>query len=352
MKPLCVVRPFPQAQQGRLLVAVLVSFAVVAGLVAVLAWGAWRWYTTAPVLEQGRAALVVNVTKGAGARAAMRSLNQQGVLANPMALQLALRLRGDAHKVRPGTYELKAELTVQTLLNKLVRGEVMLSELRLIEGWTWQQARQAINKHPDLAHDTAQLSDQDLARALGIQEKHPEGWLFPSTYSFSPGSSDLDIYRQAYEQMQKHLAQAWANKAANVPLKTPYDLLTLASIVEKETGLAADRGNVASVFVNRLRINMMLQSDPTTIYGMGERFKGNLRRIDLQTDSAYNTYTRAGLTPTPIALPGLASLNAVANPASSNYLYFVAKGNGASEFSETLPQHNAAVNRYQRGGNK
>ncbi len=341
MKPKTLPNPW---LRGLLALVVVLALAG-----AVAAWGAWRWYAESPVVlktaEAGQP-LRVRIEKGMGAQQAMQALSRQGVQRNSSLLQLAMRLRGDANKIQSGLYELRQPLTVRELLDKLVRGEVLKVELRILEGWTWRQARAAVRAHAELAQDTQSWSDVELAKHLGIEGAH-EGWLFPSTYSFAPGSSDLEVYRQAYQLQVKRLNQAWEARPADVPLRTPYQLLVLASIVEKETGLEADRGKVAAVFLNRLRIGMMLQSDPTTIYGMGERFKGNLRRADLQTDTPFNTYTRGGLPPTPISLPSAASLQAIIQAPATKHLYFVARGDGSSEFSETLSQHNQAVTRFQ-----
>jgi UPF0755 protein len=228
-----------------------------------------------------------------------------------------------------------------------VRVDVLLKDIRFTEGWSFRQMRAAIRQHPDLAHDTAALTDRDLLDKLGATEQSAEGLFFPSTYFFSPGASDMDVYRQAHRLLRKLLDEAWTNRAAGLPLKDAYQALILASIVEKETGRESDRDKVAAVFVNRLRRGMMLQSDPTTIYGMGENFDGNLRKRDLQTATPYNTYTRTGLPPTPIALPGKASLVAATQPASIGSLYFVARGDGTSEFSDDLGAHNRAVQRFQ-----
>jgi len=218
----------------------------------------------------------------------------------------------------------------------------------LVEGKTFRQFRAALNENRDLVHDSATLGDKEILARLGVPETHPEGLFFPDTYVFNKGSSDLDVMRRASRAMQTRLAAAWEQRDRTVPLKSPYELLILASIVEKETGLAADRPLVAAVFANRLRRGMLLQTDPTVIYGLGERFGGNLRKIDLQTDTPWNTYTRPGLPPTPIAMPGLASLQAAARPPASDRLYFVARGDGSSHFSASLDEHNNAVNRYQR----
>lgn len=225
--------------------------------------------------------------------------------------------------------------------------DVLMAEVTIVEGWTWRQMRATIDRHPELAHDTAGKADRELLAMLGSQRAHPEGLFHPSTYRFSPGAPDIDVYRQAFERQASILKELWESRQEGLPLADPYEALVLASIVEKETGRVEDRAKVASVFVNRLRIGMRLQSDPTTIYGLGSRFDGNLRKRDLLEDSAYNTYTRAGLPPTPIALPGKASIAAALNPVATRALYFVARGDGSSEFSESLEAHNRAVARYQ-----
>ena len=220
--------------------------------------------------------------------------------------------------------------------------------MTLVEGWTWRQFRQALNKSEFLKHDSNSLSDEEIMSHLGKSGVAPEGRFFPDTYHFSKGSSDLDVMRRAAIAMDKHLVTAWQNRDLGLPLKNPQEALILASIVEKETGLSSDRRMIASVFHNRLRINMPLQTDPTVIYGMGADFDGNLRRVDLQTDHPWNTYVRKGLPPTPIAMPGAAALQATLHPATSKALYFVARGDGSSQFSDNLADHNAAVDRYQR----
>lgn len=212
-----------------------------------------------------------------------------------------------------------------------------------------RQMRAVVDAEPALKHDTAGMSDADLMRKIGAPETNPEGLFFPDTYLFARGSSDVELYRHAYQAMQKRLNDAWMKRSLDLPYKTPYEALTMASIIEKETGQKLERPMIAAVFVNRLRKNMLLQTDPTVIYGLGAGFDGNLRKRDLQTDTPYNTYTRTGLPPTPIALPGMASLQAALNPAPSDALYFVARGDGSSQFSTNLTDHNRAVNKYQRG---
>jgi UPF0755 protein len=239
-------------------------------------------------------------------------------------------------------------VTPRELLDKMVRGDETLESLRLIEGWNFRQVREALAKAPHLKPSTHDMSDAQVAAALGLQENSVEGLLFPDTYAYGRGVSDLTVLRRAQQAMAHKLAQAWQKRQADLPVATPAQMLILASVVEKETGLPADRAKVAAVLENRLRIGMHLQSDPTVIYGLGERYDGHLHKSDLQTDTPYNSYTRRGLPPTPIALPSLASLEAVARPDPTRALYFVAKGDGSSAFSESLADHNRAVNQYLR----
>lgn len=330
----------------------IVVVLIVLGLAVAAGAGlSWYQYGAAP-LPMSASPMRVRVERGASLAAIGASLRAQGVGLPAWKLSLAARWRGDASAVKAGVYELTAPLTLAGLLDKFVRGEVLLFDLTVVEGWTFRQMREAIARHPELRHDSVQADDGEILRRIDAPETHPEGLFFPSTYRFSPGSSDFEIYAQAYRLMQRALDEAWAARAPDLPLRSPRDALVLASIVEKETGSPADRALVAGVFVNRLRIGMLLQSDPTTIYGMGERFDGNLRRDDLRTPTPYNTYTRAGLPPTPIAMPGRASLLAAVQPASTRALYFVARGDGSSQFSTNLAEHNRAVNQYQRGGRK
>jgi UPF0755 protein len=330
---------------NRIARVLLILLAALGAAAAVAAWG-WHAYRSQP-LEMRAAPVRVKIERGMSVGAMAEAIGTAGVGLAPWRMTLAARLRGDAPAIKAGTYEFAAPLTLAALLDKLVRGDVLLSELTVVEGWTFRQMRAALARHPDLLHDTAALSDAEILRRIEASEAHPEGLFFPSTYRFAPASSDLEVYRQAYRLMRRTLDEAWATRAPGLPLADPYQALVLASIVEKETGRAADRDKVAAVFVNRLRLGMLLQSDPTTIYGLGEAFDGNLRKRDLQSDTPYNSYTRAGLPPTPIALPGRASIVAALNPAPIRALYFVARGDGSSEFSEDLGAHNRAVARYQ-----
>ena len=273
-----------------------------------------------------------------------------GVDVSPTLLYYFFKFSGQSRLIRAGSYEITQDTSAWQLLNKLVRGEENLKTLTLVEGWTWRQFRQTMDKSEFLKHDAMGLSNEEIMSHLGKAGLSPEGRFFPDTYNFSKGSSDLALLKRAASAMDKHLALAWQGRDLGLPLKDADEALILASIVEKETGLSSDRRMIASVFHNRLRLQMPLQTDPTVIYGMGESFDGNLRRVDLQTDHPWNTYMHKGLPPTPIAMPGKAALEATLHPATSKALYFVARGDGSSQFSDNLADHNAAVDRYQRGG--
>lgn len=281
-------------------------------------------------------------------RGVAQQLAQTGVIAQPFLFTWVARLSGKGTALKAGNYALEAALTPWDLLQKLTKGDVTQNEVKFIEGWTFQQMRQALDRAPGLQHETQGLSAGEIMARLGFPDQHPEGRFFPDTYFFSSGMSDLAILARAHKLMQTQLEGAWRDRAPNLPYATPDEALIMASIVEKETGQASERPMIAGVFVNRLRIGMLLQTDPTVIYGLGESFDGNLRRSDLLTDTPYNTYTRGGLPPTPIAMPGLGALQAALQPAETKALYFVARGNGSHQFSSTLAQHNQAVNRYQR----
>jgi UPF0755 protein len=322
------------------------------GLAAVLTSGGWAWwqYARAP-LPLAQSEVQVEIDRGMAGQTIAAALRKQGVPVPDWLFSAALRLRGDGPKIRAGNYQFTGPITLAALLDRLTRGDVTLRDITLIEGWNWRQVRAALARSTDLRQDIATLDDQEVLRRVGATESHPEGLFAPDTYAFARGTSDLDVLQRAYRLQQRRVEEAWKARLARPdppPYRTPYEALIMASIVEKETGLEADRVKVSAVFVNRLRRGMILQSDPTTIYGLGESFDGNLRRRDLTTDTPYNTYTRPGLTPTPISMPGRASIEAALNPASIPALYFVARGDGSSEFSNDLPAHNRAVNRYQR----
>ena len=336
--------PLPYLIGGRLVRRLLTWLVVLALLLA----GAAAWWLNAP-LPMGDAALELEVEPGTTPRGVARSVQAAGVQVDARLLYAWFRLSGQDRQIRAGNYELPPGTTPRSLLQKLVRGEESLRALTLVEGWNFRQVRAALAAEESLRHDSAALSDADLMVQLERPGVHPEGRFFPDTYAYAKGSSDLAVLRRALHSMDRRLEAAWSQRATDTPLKSADEALILASIVEKETGRASDRGQIAGVFANRLRIGMLLQTDPTVIYGLGEKFDGNLRRRDLQTDTPWNTYTRAGLPPTPIAMPGKASLLAAVQPEPTQALYFVAKGDGTSQFSESLLEHNRAVNRYQRG---
>lgn len=314
------------------------------GLLAVAGYGAW--YAMTPVKA---AALPVEfeIPAGIGLRGAARRLEQAGIKVRRAPFELLARLLGTTQDIKAGYYRISVPMTPREILDKLERGDVVQSEVLLVEGWTFAQFRAALDASDALRHDSRGLSAAEILVHIGATERHPEGLFFPDTYLFARGSSDLAVLRRAYRVMQEQLEREWSRRAPDAPYKTPYEALIMASIVEKETGREAEREQIAGVLVNRLRMRMALQVDPSVIYGLGESFDGNLKKLHLKTDGPYNTYTRAGLPPTPIAMPGLASLRATLQPAKVNALYYVSRGDGTSEFSRTLQEHNRAVAKYQ-----
>lgn len=310
--------------------------------------GSAIWWANAP-LNMRSPVTEFRVSAGSGLRAAVNQIQEAGIDLHSDLFALLAKWKRSDTGLKAGSYSVKNGITPLELLSKLTRGEVTQGELTLVEGWTFRQWRNKLDQHPDLRHETTGLTEAQIIQKLGLNVPSLEGWLFPDTYLFDKQSSDLEVLARAHRVMLRRLENEWPKRAANLPYKTPYEALIMASIVEKETGRENDRVLVSAVFVNRMRIGMLLQTDPTVIYGVGEAFDGNLRKRDLLTDTPYNTYTRAGLPPTPIAMPGLASLQAALHPASSDALYFVARGDGSSQFSRTLEEHNRAVNQYQRG---
>lgn len=319
-------------------------------LLAAVAAGAAAWWLGQPLPITGQS-VELEIEPGTTPRGVAREVVKSGIRTDARLLYAWFRVSGKDRLIKAGNYEIPAGTTPYELLQKLARGEESLRAITFVEGWTFRQMRAAMAKDEFLKQDTAALSEADIMTALGKPGVAAEGRFFPDTYTYAKGSSGLAVLKRAAHAMDRRLEQVWSLRAADLPLKSPDEALILASIVEKETGTAADRGQIAGVFVNRLRIGMLLQTDPTVIYGLGEKFDGNLRRIDLRTDTPWNTYTRAGLPPTPIAMPGKAALMAAVQPAPTKALYFVARGDGSSHFSATLDEHNRAVNRYQRGGN-
>ncbi len=311
-----------------------------------IAAGLFAYYARTPIPLE-RTPVEFALKQGGSLKSAAHQIQQAGGLKSEWWFVLLGRTLGKAAQIKPGNYQLEHEVTPLQLLNMISKGQVATSSLTIIEGTTFKELRDTLNADSTLRHDSAGMSEAEILKRIGATEPTAEGLFFPDTYNFDRGSSDLIVLKRAYQLMQRHLQENWDKRDANLPFETPYQALILASIVEKETGQPGDRPMIASVFVNRLRKNMRLQTDPTVIYGMGDKFDGNLRKRDLTRDTPYNTYTRTGLTPTPIALPGLAALQAALHPAPSKALYFVARGDGSSQFSESLVEHNNAVNRYQ-----
>ena len=311
---------------------------------AVLVYG--FWYARTP-LAMKQTPLEVEIPRGAGLRATVAELQKAGMSVPRREFELLARGFGRERDIKAGNYQFAKAPTPLELLEKLTRGDVTQAEVRLIEGWTFAQFRAALDGHPDLKHDTRGMDDAEVLSRIQAAEPHPEGLLFPDTYLFAKGSSDVAVMRRAYRTMQRHLADEWQARLPGVPYRSPYEALIMASIIEKETGVAAEREQIGGVLVNRLRIGMRLQVDPTVIYGLGADFDGNLKKKHLQQDAPYNTYTRAGLPPTPIAMPGLASLRAALRPAKTDAMYYVSKGDGSSQFSRTVREHNQAVTKYQ-----
>jgi len=309
--------------------------------------GAWVYYFTHAPVRLPATPYEFTVHPGASLKSVARQLAQDGVLAEPYTFWLLGRSTGKSGAIQAGTYRLERALTPPELLDKLARGDVVMVEALFVEGTTLKQWLTLLALNPEVKHTLpAGDGEEQLRSALGL-EQPVEGWLFPDTYRFTPGATDIDILKRAYAAMKRRLADAWASRAPDLPLKTPYEALILASIIEKETGQGGERPLVASVFVNRMRLGMRLQTDPTVIYGLGDKYDGRIHKRDLTTDTPWNTYTRDGLPPTPIAMPGAASLRAAVQPAQTPFLYFVGRGDGTHEFSRTLEEHNRAVAKYQ-----
>ena len=319
---------------------------------ALLAGGAALWWLNAPLsmtLPPGAQVLDLEIEPGTSANTVAGTVVSSGVATPAALLQAWFRLSGQARQIKAGSYEITPGTTPRSLLSMLVRGDQALKSITLVEGWNFTQVREALQKAEQLAPESAAMSPEMIMEKLGFPGVHPEGRFFPDTYTYAKGASDMAVLKRAARAMDKRIDAAWALRSPDTPLKTPYEALILASIVEKETGKPSDRGQIAGVFTNRLRIGMLLQTDPTVIYGLGDKFDGNLRKRDLQTDTPYNTYTRAGLPPTPIAMPGRAAMLAAVQPEPTNAFYFVARGDGSSQFSASLDEHNRAVNKYIRG---
>ena len=292
------------------------------------------------------------IKSGSNIKSIAQDLSMQKIIDDPWLFILLAKVKGVETRVRAGEYEIKVEMTPEELLEKFIQGSAIQYSLTVIEGWSFHQMLTAIEDDPVIEYTLGDKTDEEIMGLLGYPDQHPEGLFFPDTYRFPKGTSDVDFLRRAYQVMQKHLTREWNQRASGLPLQSSYDALILASIIEKETGAGFERPLISGVFIQRLKKNMRLQTDPTIIYGLGDKFDGDIRFRDLKKDTPYNTYLHAGLTPTPIALPGLEAIRAALHPAKTEALYFVSKGDGTHQFSATLEEHNAAVKRYQLKGHK
>lgn len=301
-------------------------------------------------LNLGPEGVVLEVAPGTSLRGLAKELGEREIFERPHYFVWLGRLEGAASRIRAGEYQVGAGTTPKTLLQLLISGEVIQHELTVVDGWTFRQLRDAVERHEALKQTLQEVSDAAIMVRLGKASLHPEGQFAPDTYRFPRGTTDLDFFRRAHATLERRLQREWDSRAENLPYSGPYEALIMASIIEKETGRPEERRQIAGVFVRRLHKRMRLQTDPTVIYGMGDSYDGNIRRADLTRDTPYNTYTRNGLPPTPIALPGLAAINAALNPDDGSTLYFVAKGDGSHYFSDTIEEHQAAVRRYQLKG--
>jgi UPF0755 protein len=317
-------------------------------LAAVLALAGWLdWYAQEP-LAIGALPVRFSITPGTSLHGLAVQLGRAGIVGSPLTFRVLGRVLGKATELKAGVYEIDRPITPLDLFDKIERGEVIQAAVQFIEGWNIREVRTALRLQNTLTHRADSMSDADLLHAVGASESHVEGLFFPDTYFYAPQSEDIDVLRRAYRKQHDKLIMEWEGRVSNLPYRTPYEALIMASIIEKETGVSEERPLIAAVFINRLHKGMRLQTDPTVIYGLGAGFDGNLTRADLQRDTTYNTYTRSGLPPSPIAMASVAAIHAALHPAVSDALYFVARGDGHHVFSSTLEAHNRAVNRYQR----
>lgn len=326
----------------------LIGATIVLLAFSVIGFFGWLYHFANSPLALPSTPYPLTLKHGTSLRGVAQQLTNAGLIREPWSFTLLVRLHGKARSVQAGNYELPAGTTPLKLYQMITRGDFTQYYVRLIDGWTFRQVRQALDNSTALKHDSMRLSEAEIRARLKIDASSIEGLLLPDTYNFVAGTSDFELMERAHSAMQQQLETLWKARAPNLPFKTPYEALILASIVEKETAVPDERARIAAVFINRLRANMRLQTDPAVIYGLGERFDGNLRKADLQSDTPYNTYTREGLPPTPIAMPGIGALRATLNPASTRELYFVSRGDGTHHFSESLEEHNLAVERYQK----
>ena len=303
-------------------------------------------FLSEPLLKEGQSR-TFEVNPGSSVKSISRQLVREGYISNALYFEVLVRLNQQGGRLQAGEYYIDPQMTPEQFLTRITRGDVIQYSLTIIEGWSFKQLIEAIAQHSQLIHTLEGLTEQEIIEKLNLNGQHPEGWFLPDTYHFPKGTTDVDFLNRSLKAMQIALETAWPERKPDLPLKTPYEALILASIVEKETGLASERRQIAGVFIRRLNKRMRLQTDPTVIYGMGDRFDGNIRRADLRRDTPYNTYTRRGLPPTPIALPSLDAIKAVLDPEAGKTLYFVSKGDGSHYFSSSLEEHNRAVRKYQ-----
>jgi len=325
----------------------LVIFSIL-GAAMFVVLGAWLYYYSITPVRSLDTAVQLNLPRGASLQGIAKKFVAENILDEHWKFSLLGRVYGKAEQIKAGNYEFKGKITPIGLLKKITSNDYAQESVIFIEGWTFKQLRKALDKNKLINHTTRALSDGEILQQITSAHTNPEGLFYPDTYFFSAGANDITVLERAYDLMQTHLQKYWAQRSPNLPYAAPYEALIAASIIEKETGRGAEMPIVSAVIVNRLRLGMKLQIDPTVIYGMGDKFDGNLRKIDLLTDHVYNTYTRIGLPPTPIAMPGIAAIEAAFNPIKTDVLYYVGRGDGSSYFSLTLGEHNRAVAKYQK----
>ncbi|MES2502081.1 MAG: endolytic transglycosylase MltG [Pseudomonadota bacterium] len=325
----------------------LIRLSVIVSVIVAVLSSAWLFQYARTSLKLSPQAQEISIQPKSGLRSIANQLTEQKVLGSPWPFIVLAKILQKEQNLKAGDYTLNKNITPYQLLLSLNHGKATQGSITFIEGKTFKQMREKIAKNDAIKNTTQKLSDAKIMQLVGKGETHAEGLFFPDTFYFDRGTLDTILLKRAYDSMQVKLNQAWNNRAPNLPYKNSYEALIMASIVEKETGKASERPMIAGVFLNRLRIGMRLQTDPTVIYGMGDKYDGNIRRKDLQTDTIYNTYTRSGLPPTPIAMPGLASIEAALHPEQTKALYFVGKGDGSHAFSNSLVEHNRAVSKYQ-----
>ena len=328
----------------------LVGYTIIAVSIAIgWTWTKYNVYQDNRLFD-GQEVQAYTVKPGSSVKGIARELNEAGLISQPQFFEWFARSEGLAQRIQAGEYQVRGEMTPRQLLTDMSQGKVIQYPMTIVEGWSFKQLRAFLAQHEALEHTLDGLSDAEVMAKLGYADIHPEGRFLPDTYHFPRGTSDQQFLKRAYQMMESTLDQLWQQRQQGLPIKTPYEALILASIIERETAVAEERPEIAGVFVRRLQKRMRLQTDPTVIYGMGDTYQGNIRRRDLRTDTPYNTYTRRGLTPTPIAMPSAAAIEAALHPKPGNTLYFVARGDGTHKFSATLVEHNKAVVKYQLKG--